>query len=42
MLQLGGVDKTNDENESSKRILFTYPMIKQTDMAEDMKAEVRE
>ncbi len=43
MLQVGeyGVKQT-EEGESTKRMLFTYPMVKQTDMAEDMRGEVRE
>ena len=41
MMQVSGLDHKED-NESSKRILFTYPMIKQTDMSEDMRAEVLE
>ena len=44
MLQIagaGGDQKGYDAEESSKRIMFTYPMVKQTDMNEDMRAEVR-
>lgn len=36
----GGV--VNDEPESAKRIMFTYPMIKETDMVDDMRSEVLE
>jgi dynein light chain 4 len=42
MMQLTGIENNKEENESSKRILFTYPMIKQTDMSEEMRAEVLE
>lgn len=48
MLQLNLGDRSgltgqnNDEGESGKRIMFTYPMIKQSDMCDDMKAEVLE
>ena len=27
----------NKEEESSKRVIYTYPMVKQTDMPDDMK-----
>lgn len=49
MMGVGGesnktaVEETTDSSkraDTSKRILFNYPMIKQTDMMEDMKAEV--
>ena len=39
MLALGGGINKEDE-ESVKRIMFTYPMIKQTDMIGEMRAEV--
>ena len=35
----GGI---NDDAESAKRIMFTYPMVKETDMNEDMRSEVLE
>ncbi len=42
MLQLGDFNaKQGDDGESTKRMLFTYPMIKQTDMSEDMRGEVK-
>ena len=31
-----------EDTESSKRVIYTYPMVKQTDMPDDMKAEVME
>lgn len=31
-----------EDQESSKRVIYTYPMVKQTDMPDDMKAEVME
>ncbi len=43
MLQLGDFNaKQGDDGESTKRMLFTYPMIKQTDMSEDMRGEVKQ
>ena len=30
----------NKEEESSKRVIYTYPMVKQTDMPDDMKVTV--
>ena len=49
MLQIGGTGGVGgtdpkggyDNEESSKRIMFTYPMVKQTDMNEEMRGEVR-
>ncbi len=45
-LQIGGAgagdQALKDENESTKRIMFTYPMIKQTDMNEEMRGETME
>ena len=41
MLQVGEFGaKQVEEGESTKRMLFTYPMVKQTDMSEDMRGEV--
>ena len=31
-----------EDAESNKRVIYTYPMVKQTDMPDDMKAEVME
>eukprot|EP00095_Tigriopus_kingsejongensis_P002998 snap_masked-scaffold784_size97500-processed-gene-0.4 protein:Tk02998 transcript:snap_masked-scaffold784_size97500-processed-gene-0.4-mRNA-1 annotation:"hypothetical protein CAPTEDRAFT_157041" len=42
MLQLAGSEIAKDEQDQAKKILFTYPMIKETDMTEDMKVEVLE
>lgn len=42
MMHLGaGGEAGKEEGDTAKRIVFTYPMIKQTDMSDDMKAEVR-
>ena len=32
----------NKEEESSKRVIYTYPMVKQTDMPDDMKVKLLE
>ena len=41
MLALGGDNSNKEEDgEPTRKILFTYPMIKQTDMIGDMRAEV--
>ena len=34
--------EVKEENESSKRVIYTYPMVKQTDMPDDIRAEVME
>ena len=34
--------EVKEDTESSKRVIYTYPMVKQTDMPDDMKAEVME
>ena len=36
------MENKNEDAEPGKRILFTYPMIKQTDMNEDMRGDVLE
>lgn len=40
MLQLTGTELAKDEQDQAKKILFTYPMVKETDMNEDMRSEV--
>ena len=32
--------EVKEESESNKRVIYTYPMVKQTDMADFMKNEV--
>ena len=34
--------EVKEESESNKRVIYTYPMVKQTDMADFMKNEVME
>ena len=34
--------EVKEDQESGKRVIYTYPMVKQTDMSDDMKAEVME
>ncbi len=40
MLQLGEFGARPEAEETTKRMLFTYPMVKQTDMEESMRGEV--
>ena len=40
--QLGPVGGAQEDDNMSKRMLFTYPMIRYSDMSEDMRAETLE
>jgi Dynein light chain type 1. len=40
MLQVAGTELAKDDQDQAKKILFTYPMVKETDMNEDMRSEV--